>query len=181
MELDIASAPVGAGLLDWLTGRMAEGLPEGHRPLRLVVTETHAGGYRCEATVLVENGAPQGSRNGMQDGGVGEFRKRLSENTERFNAVLLVPTGIGASIGGHAGDATPVARLLGAVCDTLVTHPNVVNASISRDAGQRHVRGGQRCVPAADGHRPGAAVRANRVLAVVARTQPAVSELAVTR
>ncbi len=38
-------------------------------------------------------------------------------------------TGIGAEIGGHAGDATPVATLLATVCDTLVTHPNVVNAS----------------------------------------------------
>lgn len=43
--------------------------------------------------------------------------------------VHLVPTGIGAEIGGHAGDATPTATLLASVCDTLVTHPNVVNAS----------------------------------------------------
>lgn len=46
-----------------------------------------------------------------------------------MNIVLIVPTGIGAAIGGHAGDATPVAKLLGACCDTLITHPNVVNAS----------------------------------------------------
>lgn len=51
------------------------------------------------------------------------------ENTESFNAVLVVPTGIGAEIGGHAGDATPVAKLLAQVCDTLITHPNTVNAS----------------------------------------------------
>jgi hypothetical protein len=43
--------------------------------------------------------------------------------------VLLVPTGIGAEIGGHAGDAGPVARLLGQVSDRLILHPNVVNAS----------------------------------------------------
>ena len=41
----------------------------------------------------------------------------------------MIPTGIGAEIGGHAGDATPVAALLAACCDTLITHPNVVNAS----------------------------------------------------
>ncbi len=43
--------------------------------------------------------------------------------------VLIVPTGIGCSIGGHAGDANPVCKLLAACCDTLITHPNVVNAS----------------------------------------------------
>ena len=46
-----------------------------------------------------------------------------------FNTVLIIPTGIGAEIGGHAGDGTPVARLLGSVSDKLITHPNVVNAS----------------------------------------------------
>ena len=43
--------------------------------------------------------------------------------------VLIVPTGLGAAIGGHAGDATPVAKLLAACCDWLIVHPNVVNAS----------------------------------------------------
>lgn len=43
--------------------------------------------------------------------------------------VLIIPTGIGAEIGGHAGDANPVCKLLASCCDTLITHPNVVNAS----------------------------------------------------
>lgn len=43
--------------------------------------------------------------------------------------VLIIPTGIGAQIGGYAGDANPVAKLIGACCDKLITHPNVVNAS----------------------------------------------------
>lgn len=46
-----------------------------------------------------------------------------------MNVVMVVPTGVGAEIGGHAGDATPAARLLAACCDTLITHPNVLNAS----------------------------------------------------
>jgi len=46
-----------------------------------------------------------------------------------MNAVMIIPTGIGCEIGGHAGDATPSARLLASVCDTLIIHPNVVNAS----------------------------------------------------
>lgn len=46
-----------------------------------------------------------------------------------MNIVLIVPTGIGAKIGGHAGDANPVCKLLASLSDILVTHPNVVNAS----------------------------------------------------
>lgn len=44
-------------------------------------------------------------------------------------AVLVIPTGVGATIGGDAGDGNPVAKLLAGCCDTLITHPNVVNAS----------------------------------------------------
>jgi len=46
-----------------------------------------------------------------------------------FTVVLIVPTGIGASIGGYAGDALPVARAIAEVCDTLITHPNVLNGA----------------------------------------------------
>ena len=46
-----------------------------------------------------------------------------------FNAVFIIPTGIGCTIGGHAGDATPAARLIASICDILIIHPNVVNAS----------------------------------------------------
>jgi len=43
--------------------------------------------------------------------------------------VLIIPTGIGAAIGGNAGDGNPVAKLIASCCDILITHPNVVNAS----------------------------------------------------
>ncbi len=46
-----------------------------------------------------------------------------------MNAVMIIPTGIGCKIGGHAGDATPAAKLLASCCDKLVLNPNVVNAS----------------------------------------------------
>ena len=46
-----------------------------------------------------------------------------------MNTVFIIPTGLGAEIGGHAGDATPAARLLASVSDKLILHPNVVNAS----------------------------------------------------
>ena len=46
-----------------------------------------------------------------------------------MNIVMIIPTGIGCEIGGHAGDATPAAKLLASVCDKIILHPNVVNAS----------------------------------------------------
>lgn len=58
-----------------------------------------------------------------------KFRKRQFERTEKFNVVVIVPTGVDASIGGHAGDAGPIVKMLGSICDTVITHPNVVNAS----------------------------------------------------
>jgi len=47
----------------------------------------------------------------------------------RMTGVMIVPTGIGAAIGGHSGDANPAAKLVASVCDRLITHPNVVNAA----------------------------------------------------
>lgn len=40
--------------------------------------------------------------------------------------MMIVPTGIGASIGGFAGDALPIARALASVVDCLISHPNVL-------------------------------------------------------
>lgn len=47
-----------------------------------------------------------------------------------YAAVAIVPTGVSAAIGGYAGDALPSARLLAAVTDTLITHPNVLNGAL---------------------------------------------------
>jgi Protein of unknown function (DUF3326) len=49
--------------------------------------------------------------------------------TRPLSAILLIPTGIGADIGGYAGDALPVARAIAAVVDNLITHPNVLNGA----------------------------------------------------
>jgi hypothetical protein len=46
-----------------------------------------------------------------------------------YTVVLIVPTGVGAAIGGYAGDALPVARAIAQVCDRLITHPNVLNGA----------------------------------------------------
>ncbi len=46
-----------------------------------------------------------------------------------MNVAFIIPTGLGCAIGGHAGDATPAAKLIAETCDKLILHPNVVNAS----------------------------------------------------
>ncbi|MBW4625094.1 MAG: DUF3326 domain-containing protein [Brasilonema octagenarum HA4186-MV1] len=47
----------------------------------------------------------------------------------QYTAILIIPTGIGAAIGGYAGDALPVAKAASQVCDRLITHPNVLNGA----------------------------------------------------
>jgi len=46
-----------------------------------------------------------------------------------FIAACIIPTGIGASIGGYAGDASPYINLLSKICP-VITNPNSVNAAI---------------------------------------------------
>lgn len=94
-------------------------------PVRFVITAMNDKEIQCEFSILsgVEKELSAITNSIFQ------FNSRKIERTGSFNAVFLVPTGIGAEIGGHAGDATPVARVLAEVCDHLITHPNVVNAS----------------------------------------------------
>ncbi|MEC4814164.1 MAG: DUF3326 domain-containing protein [Scytonema sp. PMC 1069.18] len=46
-----------------------------------------------------------------------------------YTTILIVPTGIGAAIGGYAGDALPVAKAVAQVSHRLITHPNVLNGA----------------------------------------------------
>ena len=94
-------------------------------PVRFVVTETTSAHLECELSGFVESGlGPVRFVSSIFD-----FNRRSTENGDVFNVALMVPTGIGAEIGGHAGDAGPVARMLGELSDNLLLHPNVVNAS----------------------------------------------------
>ena len=47
----------------------------------------------------------------------------------KLPTLLIIPTGIGCSQGGFAGDAIPSARLLAAASGCLITHPNVMNGA----------------------------------------------------
>ena len=112
------------GLVDYLERTSLEYLAD-EVPVRLVVSSSSLRSYQCELAV-VKRKVLRG-RNPIAS--IFEFRQRVTQRPEKCNVVLIVPTGIGAEIGGHAGDAGPVARMLGEVSDTLVLHPNVVNAS----------------------------------------------------
>lgn len=46
-----------------------------------------------------------------------------------FTVLSLIPTGIGASFGGYAGDGAPATNLLACAADRLITHPNALNAA----------------------------------------------------
>lgn len=113
------------GLLGYVSGEVLEKLAPEEIPVRFAITRSNDNEYKCELGVLTE----ADTSFALQRDFIFKFEKREYESFDEFNAVLLVPTGIGAEIGGHSGDAGPVARLLASACDNLITHPNVVNAS----------------------------------------------------
>lgn len=124
-EFEISSNSAQKSLLSYVRQEVEGRLESGTLPIRFVITETSQGSYHCELALL----AAQDGESSPHLPRLFEYRQRQVENTNQFNVVLLVPTGIGARIGGDAGDATPVARLLATISNNLITHPNVVNAS----------------------------------------------------
>ena len=120
-EIEIPVSNGNGSLVGYFEQAVRERLPGHEIPVRFAVTRSTDGRFDCELGVLTETDAHLES--------IFRLVRRRAENTDKFNAVLIVPTGIGAEIGGHAGDAGPVARLVASACDTLITHPNVVNAS----------------------------------------------------
>ncbi len=124
-EIDIPLCNGKDSLLAYFEQKVQDYVGDKGVPVRFAVTDSENGNYHCDLGVL----ADIKDFSVEQPESIFSFTHRKHENTDKFNAVLLVPTGIGADIGGHAGDAGPVARLLAGACDTLITHPNVVNAS----------------------------------------------------
>lgn len=112
------------GLLHYFANYFEEGYSS-NIPIRFVVTKTDNENYHCETGSLSKDSLIAE----RHDESIFNFRKRKVEYTNEFNAMLLIPTGIGTELGGHAGDAGPVSRLFASVCDNLILHPNVVNAS----------------------------------------------------
>ena len=164
IDFRLPCPPGDVSALKWLADHTKRKLPAGEELVRLVVTESNQDFYNCEATTY-----RAGSDSHLISPGMAlEFRRRRSENTGRFNVAMLIPTGIGAAIGGHAGDATPVAQLMASVCDNLVIHPNVVNASDINEmpANALYIEGSVLCrlIMGTVGIQP---VRANQVLVLL--------------
>ncbi len=107
---------------DSIRSSVANSLADDETPVRFAVANSDDAGYHCELGVIAGEHSHAVSP-------LFEFRSRTYESQDAFNVVFMVPTGIGAEIGGHSGDATPAAILLAHIADTLITHPNVVNAS----------------------------------------------------
>ena len=163
-ECEIPAAPDHRGLLSHIPQALKFRLTDGAFPVRFVITHSDGEGYHSEVGALE---GLEKSRSGLPDS-IFRFVPRKVEQTDCFNAVFLVPTGIGAEIGGHAGDATPAAKLLAEACDTLITHPNVVNASDINEMpqGALYVEGSLICrlLMGTVGLQR---VRANRVLSII--------------
>ena len=123
-SVSIPLAPGHRDLLTHIERSLTFRLSDDEVPIRFVITKIDDTAYHCEIGCLVEGGNLSFAASPIL-----EFRKRPIQRRDTFNAVFVVPTGAGAELGGHAGDAAPAARLLAACCDLLVTHPNVVNAS----------------------------------------------------
>jgi hypothetical protein len=163
-ELEAPAAPDHRDLLNHFSSALRFRFTDGTIPVRFAVTRSGAERYRYEVGIL--KGLDPSSSD-LPDS-IFRFVPRKIENTTSFNAVFLVPTGIGADIGGHAGDAAPAAKLLAETCDVLVTHPNVVNASDINELPDNalYVEGSviSRLMMGTLGLRP---VRANRVLVII--------------
>ncbi|HZW40403.1 MAG TPA: DUF3326 domain-containing protein [Ignavibacteriaceae bacterium] len=124
-ELIIPKREIELNLLEYYSKVIAKELSPNEILNRFIISITDENNYFCElGTLSNENDYPISQRESIFN-----FNKREFESTEKFNAVLLIPTGIGAELGGHCGDGNAVARLLASACDILITHPNVVNAS----------------------------------------------------
>jgi len=156
------SPPLVGPIVESLSRRIARGTA----PIRVAVVRSSAHSLDVEVGVLEGLEKDQRARLAAML----RLRRRAVERTEAFTTVMVVPTGIGCAVGGHAGDAGAAVRLLAAVSDRLVTHPNAVNASdlIELPENALYVEGSvlARVLLGSAGLAP---VRANRVLAVADR------------
>jgi len=124
-QISIPAVPGHQNMIAQIQKAVEFRLEKGVVPVRFAITDMDEAQYQCEFCTLgdLENKTTDGLES------IFRFVPRKIERTDDFNVVFLVPTGIGSEIGGHAGDATPAARVLAEACDRLIIHPNVVNAS----------------------------------------------------
>jgi hypothetical protein len=125
-EIDLPQNTGEGSFIKSLERHIRTSIGDGELPIRFAITKTAYKKHKCELGVLMNRAHAKAP---CDDVNIFKFSPRKHENTDKFNAVLLVPTGIGAELGGHSGDAGPLARFVASSCDQLITHPNVVNAA----------------------------------------------------
>lgn len=111
-------------IIEELKNNVEQKLKNSQTPLRFASVATGTEGFFCEVESIEASSSISSDLLSIFD-----FRKRIRNRTNEMNVVLMVPTGIDCVQGGHAGDATPISKVMGSVCDNLIIHPNVVNAS----------------------------------------------------
>lgn len=157
-------APIRGGLIEPVIQAVREQAGECFVPIRIAVTASDTAKWHCEVGgfAVCEEDAP------VDPEQIFAFRRRAIERNQQFTTVLVIPTGVGAELGGHAGDAAPVAKLMAQVSDQLILHPNIVNASDINEmpANSLYVEGSVLCrlLMGNVGLQP---VRSNRVLVVI--------------
>jgi hypothetical protein len=110
----------GSPLIEQLLAHVRSNAPDGMVPLRFAITRSDENSLWVEAAYFPD-------RHNKFPSSLPRFS--TSRNHQSSHVAHIVPTSVGASIGGFAGDAAPATRLLASVSDKLITHPNVVNAS----------------------------------------------------
>ena len=164
LEIDLPVALNAPNALAQIRETVRFRLPSNIIPIRFAITKSIEHRVSCTVSGL-EASSEQRSANEIS---IFEFAPRRFENTNQFNVAFLIPTGIGAEIGGHAGDAAPAAQLIASTCDALILHPNVVNASDINEmpTNSLYVEGSviTRLLMGTIGLAP---IRANRVLVII--------------
>lgn len=109
---------------------LAQALPEGHHPVRVIAVKADDDRMWFEASAAVTRRKPVWGSLLKPNPAVGRRRNR-------FVVVSVIPTGMRAEFGGFCGDGVPVTNLLSEACDLLITNPNATTASDLYHAGPK--------------------------------------------
>ncbi|HYO56005.1 DUF3326 domain-containing protein [Archangium sp.] len=88
----------------------------GENALRWFISRAGRDGVTVEATLL-------------QDVMRSASTQATSFHPGKSAVLSIIPTGVGCELGGYAGDASPITRLLSTCADYVITNPNALNGS----------------------------------------------------
>ncbi len=95
-DIDLPQHTGEGSIIKFLERQIKTRMSDGEIPIRFGITKTGNRKYECELGIL-RNG--EGTLSPEINSSIFDFAPRKVENTDKFNAVLLVPTGIGAAFG----------------------------------------------------------------------------------